>query len=145
MRLVLDTNVVVSGLIWGGPPRRLLDAARGGLIVLFSSGALLNELESVLERDKFAALLASRDVTPAFLMQRYGMLATLVRPVRTGRIVRADSDDDHVLATALSARADAVETGDGHLLELDPWQGIRILVPAEVLRLVDAREAEPGR
>ena len=57
MRLVLDTNVVVSGLFWGGPPRRLLDLAREGRVVLFSSGVLLDELAGVLERDKFAAFL----------------------------------------------------------------------------------------
>ena len=48
MRLVLDTNVVVSGLFWGGPPRRLLDLARDGRVVLFSSGVLLDELAGVL-------------------------------------------------------------------------------------------------
>ena len=103
MRLVLDTNVVVSGLIWSGPPRTLLDLARRGRVVLFSSGVLLDELASVLERDKFAAFLAARDVTPAFLMRRYGMLATLVKPTRVTRAVPADPDDDHVVAAASSA------------------------------------------
>ncbi len=142
MRLVLDTNVVVSGLIWGGPPRGLLDLGRRGRVVLFSSGVLLDELARVLERDKFAALLASRDVTPAFLMRRYGMLATLVKPTRITRTVPADADDDHVIAAALAARADAIATGDGDLLGLDPWQGIRILPPTEVLRLANTRETE---
>ena len=142
MRLVLDTNVVVSGLIWGGPPRGLLDLARKGRVVLFSSGVLLDELAGVLERDKFAAFLASRDVTPAFLMRRYGMLATLVKPTRVTRTVPADADDDHVIAAAATARADAIATGDGDLLRLDPWQGIRILPPAEVLRLANTRETE---
>ena len=142
MRLVLDTNVVVSGLIWSGPPRQLLDLARKGRVVLFSSGVLLDELGSVLERDKFAAFLASRDVTPAFLMRRYGMLATLVKPTRITRTVPADPDDDHVIAAASAARADVIATGDGDLLRLDPWQGIRILLPAEVLRLANTTETE---
>ena len=142
MRLVLDTNVVVSGLIWGGPPRELLDLARRGRVVLFSSGVLLDELAKVLERGKFAAFLAARDVTPAFLMQRYGMLATLVKPARVARTVPADADDDHVIAAASTARVDAIATGDGDLLPLDPWQGIRILLPAEVLRLANTTERE---
>ena len=102
MRLVLDTNVVVSGLFWGGPPRRLLDLARDGRVVLFSSGVLLDELAGVLERDKFAGFLASREITATFLMQRYGMLTKVVRPARVDRTVPADEDDDHVIAAALS-------------------------------------------
>ena len=142
MRLVLDTNVVVSGLIWGGPPRGLLTLARKGRVVLFSSGVLLDELASVLERDKFAGFLATRDITPAFLMRRYGMLTTLVKPARVTRAVPTDADDDHVIAAASTARADAIATGDGDLLPLDPWQGIRILLPAEVLRLANTTETE---
>ena len=86
MRLVLDTNVVVSGLIWSGPPRTLLDLARRGRVVLFSSGVLL-------ERDKFAAFLASVRGHASVPMRRYGMLATLVKPTRVTRAVPADPDD----------------------------------------------------
>ena len=47
MRVVADTNVVVSGLLWHGPARQLLNAARQGTVELFTSGALLAELEEV--------------------------------------------------------------------------------------------------
>lgn len=140
MRLVLDTNVVVSGLIWDGPPRRLLDLAVRGDIALFSSTVLLDELAGVLERRKFVALLASHDVTAAYLTQRYGALTTLVVPARVDRTVPADADDDHVMAAALSARADAIATGDRHLLVLDPYRGVRILSPAASLELFNRRE-----
>ena len=135
MRLVLDTNVVVSGLLWGGPPKRLLDLAVSGDVALFSSTALLDELAGVLERRKFVAVLASRDVTAAFLTQRYGAVTTLVMPARVDRTVPADADDDQVMAAAVSARADAIVSGDGHLLALDPFRGIRIVSPAVALEL----------
>lgn len=137
MRLVLDTNVVVSGLFWGGRPRRLLDLARDGRVVLFSSAVLLDELAGVLERDKFAAFLASREITAAYLMRRYGMLTKVIRPERIHRAVPTDEDDDHVIAAALGAGADAIVTGDGDLLELDPYRGIRILSPAAILGIVN--------
>ena len=140
MRLVLDTNVVVSGLLWDGPPKRLLDLAVRSDIALFSSTVLLHELAGVLERRKFVALLASHDVTAAYLTQRYGALTTLVVPARVDRTVPADADDDHVMAAALSARVDAIATGDGHLLALDPYRGIRILSPAAVLERFNRRE-----
>ena len=82
--------------------------------------------------------MTSRDLTPAFLTRRYGAVTTLVRPMPVDRPVPADADD-HVIATALGARADAIATGDRHLLELDPYRGIRILAPAAVLEFVNLR------
>ena len=140
MRLVLDTNVVVSGLVWSGPPRRLLDMGRSGRVLLFSSAILLDELADVLAREKFAALLTAREITPAFLMQRYGMLATLAVPAPVERTVPADEDDDHVIATAIGARADAIATGDQDLLQLHPYRQIQILSPADLLRYMEAKQ-----
>ncbi|MGB9179188.1 MAG: putative toxin-antitoxin system toxin component, PIN family [Pyrinomonadaceae bacterium] len=62
MRVVADTNIVVSGLLWRGNPRRVMDAARDGIIELFTSVPLLEELEDVLSREKFAARLRAADV-----------------------------------------------------------------------------------
>lgn len=52
-RIVPDTSIVVPGLLWRGNPRRILDAARDGIIELYSSPVLLEELEDVLSREKF--------------------------------------------------------------------------------------------
>ena len=98
VHLVLDTNIVVSGFVWGGVPRQLLDLGRDDHVTLFTSSVLLDELADVLGRGKFAAMLASREITPAFLMQRYGMLAKLVKPHAIERTVPADADDDAVIA-----------------------------------------------
>ncbi len=133
MRIVLDTNVVVSALIWGGVPRQLLDLGRDSRTTFFTSSLLLNELADVLARDKFASLLAAQDITPTFLMQRYGMLANLVKPQPIERTV-CDIDDDAVIATALAAQADVIATGDSDLLVLHPWQGIQILNAADALQ-----------
>ncbi|MEJ2669615.1 MAG: putative toxin-antitoxin system toxin component, PIN family [Gammaproteobacteria bacterium] len=53
VRLVLDTNIVVSALLWAGVPRRLLELGRDNTVTLFSSPALLDELADVLARKKF--------------------------------------------------------------------------------------------
>lgn len=58
MRVVLDTNVVASALLWGGTPERLIQAAADEILELFASEALIAELAGVLERSKFAAKLA---------------------------------------------------------------------------------------
>lgn len=132
MRLVLDTNIVVSALVWGGTPRQLLDLARDGRVSLFTSTALLEELADVLGRGKFAAMLASRDITPEFLMQRYGMLAKVIKPQPIARTVR-DADDDAVIACALAAQANIIVSGDNDLLVLHPFGNIQILNAANAL------------
>ena len=109
---------------------------------MFWSSVLLDELAGVLERRKSVALLASRDVTAAFLTQRRGAVTTLVIPARVERTVRADADDDHVMAAALSAGADAIATGDRDLLTLDPCREIRILSPAGVLELLNCSSCD---
>ncbi len=133
MRLVLDTNLIVSALLWGGVPRQLLELGRNGQVTFFTSSVLLDELLSVLEREKFSSMLASQSVTPRFLMQHYGMLTKLVSPVPIERTVR-DIDDDAVLATALAAKADIIATGDNDLLVLHPWQGIQILSATDTIQ-----------
>lgn len=144
MRLVLDTNIIISGLIWGGIPRQLLDLGRNGEITFFTSNPLLDELASVLERKKFAKLLASKNITPAFLMQHYAILAILVKPKPIERIVR-DVDDDIVIATALAAEANIIATGDNDLLVLHPWEGTQILNAADTLKYILNKKIKIGK
>jgi len=133
VRVVLDTNIVISALIWGGTPLQLLKLAREGQLRLYSSPPLLGELVRVLERDKFASWLASQDLTPAFLMQRYGVMTQLVTPAAIAPTVPTAADDDVVLATALAADANLVVSGDRDLLRLSLWRGIVILNANEAM------------
>ena len=132
MKLVLDTNVVISGLLWSGNPRQILDAARVGRVELSTSRPLLEELTKVLERRKFEGKITASGLPVDAIVDRYAVLARLVRPEPTKRIV-ADPDDDVVIGTALAAKADWIVSGDGHLLELRDYQGIRILAAADAL------------
>ena len=80
MRVVADTNVVVSGLRWHGPSRQLLNLARQGTVELFTSGALLAELAEVIRRGKFRKRLAAAHIQPQDLVTGYAALATVVQP-----------------------------------------------------------------
>lgn len=134
VRVVLDTNVVVSGLLWSNTPRRLLDAVRDGRLTAFTSQALLIELADVLSREHLAALLARCATTPTELVFGYSKLARLVSVSAVEPAVAADPDDDQVLACAVAARAELVITGDRrHLLPLGQYRGIAIDSPAEAI------------
>ena len=144
MRVVLDTNIVISGLLWGGPPRQLLELGRDGKVMLFSSRELLKELADVLERDKFTTLLASQKISPTFLMQRYGLLTNLVTPQPIERTVR-DIDDDVVIATAVTAQANLIVSGDKDLLVLHPYREISILNAADSMEYIRTKEEETNQ
>lgn len=108
MRLVLDTNVVASAVLWGGMPRQLL----------------LAELTDILGRRKFDKKIAASALTVDQIVDRYAALAALVRPTPTPRIT-PDPDDDVVIGTALAAQADLIVTGDKPLLSVTEYQGVR--------------------
>jgi len=133
VRVVADTNVVVSGLLWRGNPRRILDAARDGIIELFTSVVLLEELEDVLSREKFAARLEAAQVKAHELVLGYSALATLIEAESIGPVILADPDDDAVLACALAAQCEVITSGDSHLLNLKRHEEIRILTAAELV------------
>ncbi len=139
MRLVLDTNVVVSGLLWNGAPARLLDAAQIGELELFTSARLLAELAGILSRAKFAKALAAASLPRKELVLGYAELTTVIAPSAIPPTIAADPSDDQVLACALAANADLIVSGDKHLHSLGgKYEGIRIVRPAEAMSLIQA-------
>lgn len=139
MLLVPDTNVVASGLLWQGPPNRLVEEAFNGRIELVTSPALLVELEGILPRAKFARQIAKQPLTIAGLVLRYAELAKLVHPAPINPVVLHDPDGDHVLACAIAAQADLIVSGDPDLLNLKSYQRIAIVSPAEALKRLPQR------
>jgi len=138
VRLVLDTNTALSGLLWGGTPGRLIDAAEAGQVELASSAALLAELQGVLSREKFARQLAKRGLTVADVFDGYAALVSIVTPATIAPTITRDPADDQVLAAALAPRADLIVSGDAHLLDLKSFQGIEIVTAAVAVERIAA-------
>jgi putative PIN family toxin of toxin-antitoxin system len=136
VRLVLDTNTVISGLLWGGTPGRLIEAANAGRVELVSSAPLLAELQGVLNRPKFAQQLAERDVTVSDVFDGYAALVRLVVPAAISPTIALDPADDQVLATALAGQADLIVSGDSHLLNLKHFTGIDIVTATSAAQRV---------
>ncbi len=130
VRLALDTNTAVSGLIWGGVPCRLIDAAAAGKAIIIGSVPLLDELQGVLSRRKFSDQLAKRGANADDLFDGYTALVRLVTPSAIGPVILADPDDDIVLATAVAGDAEAIVSGDAHLLGIGEFCGVPIITPA---------------
>ena len=140
MRIVADTNTVLSGLLWQGPPRRLLDLARQRTVTLCTSPTLLAELAEVIGRDKFVQRVRAATLSATELVQDYERLAEVVEPQPLPAPTSRDSDDDHVLACARAGKADLIVSGDRDLLTLHEYQGIPILSTAATLARLTERD-----
>jgi uncharacterized protein len=139
VRIVLDTNVALSALLWHGTPYRLLQAIRQRQRAqLFASAALLRELGEVLTRRACLKRLAILGRAAHEVLADYSDAVELVTPLSTPPVVAADRDDDHVIAAAVAAQVDFLVSGDRHLLDLGSHQNIPILTPAAALARIDA-------
>lgn len=139
MRLVLDTNVILSGLLWHGAPHEILERVRSGALSLISSPILLAELAEVLGRAKFSTILTRAGLSRQHLLHEMRQFAEMVTPAPLPVAVCRDPDDDVVLAAALAAQVDLIVSGDADLLDLHEYQGIPIVTAAEALRLMGSQ------
>jgi uncharacterized protein len=126
VRVILDTNVVMSGLFFGGIPGRILSAWRAGTVALVISASIFGEYRRV------GALLARRypdvDFEPfAALMALSSEL--IDAPSHLSAPVSEDPDDDKFLACAVAAGVSVIVSGDPHLLAVSGWGGIEVLKP----------------
>ena len=142
MRIVLDTNVVLSALLWRGKPYRLLEAiCQRSDVRLFSSPALLDELADVLARASPTKQLAVIGRSAREVMADYIAVIEIVEPVDVPRVVPTDADDDHVIAAAVTAGATLIVSGDSDLLSMGNHQGIDILSAAMAVEKIGDKDA----
>lgn len=129
MRVVLDTNTIVSGIGWTGSPRRILLALREGPHRLITSPELLAELTAVLRYPKLEAI-AGHPLLEDVLVWLHRP-EHLVYPVDRIAVILDDPADDRVLEAASEGKADASVSGDRHLLQLGRFRGIPIMRAGE--------------
>jgi hypothetical protein len=125
MRVILDTNVWISALLFQGIPRQLLILAEAGQIQIYTSEALLEELDDVLKYPKLQKRIQQLGIIVDDLISVVQRLVNLcpivnIEPVQSLR----DPDDWIVLATAVAAQAIVIVSGDRDLLVLENYAGI---------------------
>ncbi|MEP7056749.1 MAG: putative toxin-antitoxin system toxin component, PIN family [Caldimonas sp.] len=136
MRAVIDTNVLIAGLLWHGPSHALLERVRDGALGMVSSPALIAELAEVIDRAKFSAILARTNTSRDSVLAELRQLAEVIEPSPLPQPICRDPDDDQVLAVALAAKVDLIVSGDNDLLSLGSFAGIPIFAPALALEHV---------
>ena len=134
-RIVLDTNVLISAILFGGKPRRVLDLVISGSVDCTLSTVILDELKDVLQRPKFGF---SAEACFHIIEELHGA-CDIISPSVSVDVIRSDPDDDRILECAVEAQAHFIVSGDPHLLDLGKFEKIRILSPANYLKEFEVR------
>ncbi|MBU1660099.1 MAG: putative toxin-antitoxin system toxin component, PIN family [Chloroflexi bacterium] len=140
LRVVLDTNVLVSGVISEkGSPRRILAAWKKEYFVLVTSIAIIAEIVRVLHyphiKNKYRLEEDDIQLVETTLANDALVLDDMYQ-VRRSR----DPEDDIFLACALEGRADYIVSGDPHLLEIKYYHGVQIISPSQLLEILEPEE-----
>ena len=130
-KVVLDTNVLISGVIASGYSASILDAARREEIKLVTSTQLLEEFSDVISRRHIAKKYPKAAQEAESLLDFLRAFSILTSGIPETNPVSRDPDDDFVLACALDESTDCIVSGDPHLLDLKTYKGIPILTPKE--------------
>jgi putative PIN family toxin of toxin-antitoxin system len=138
MKVVVDTNVAVSGLLWEGPPNDILKWARDGVLVLVACQETVKELARILQYKKFQSRLSmigmSADEVTAYYMN---LVRFVPNPKELPKVIPEDPLDNLFLALASESKAQLIVSGDHHLLGLASYRGIQIVTPNEACKVIE--------
>jgi putative PIN family toxin of toxin-antitoxin system len=142
VKIVCDTDVLISGVLFGGPARKILQLASRGVLVNFLSPDILREAEDVLGRSKFG--LHPKQVLEIIAL--FKDTFEIVIPSLRVQAIQSDPEDNHVIEAALAAGAEFIISGDKHLLKLMEWEGIHVVSPAQFVEtIIDRQPAQPDK
>jgi putative PIN family toxin of toxin-antitoxin system len=132
VKIVCDTNVLISGVLFGGHARKILQLASRGVLINFLSPDILREVEDVLRRSRFG-------LRPDHVLEIVALFKDtfeIVIPSLRVQAVQSDPEDNHVIEAALEAGAEFIISGDNHLLKVKEWEGIRVVSPAQFIETI---------
>jgi len=130
LRVVVDTNVYISAIFWGGKPRHVIDLGRDGKIQIFSSEDIEQEI-----LDKLMTKFGLNSDDAGRVMADF---STFTKPIRVSRrihVVKDDPDDDKFIECAVECNAKFIISGDKHLLNMGEYEGIDIISTATFLNV----------
>lgn len=135
LKLVCDTNTLISGFLWRGNEFELLAAMGERRAVLFSSPALFSEFVRVLSYDRIRPFVPNAGA----VIGRFKDFVVFVNPKEAVDVIKEDPSDNRVLECALAANADFIVSGDQHLLKLRSFNRIPVVTTKTVLEKLGVR------
>jgi len=129
-RVVLDTNTLISALGWEGKPHQVLGMCMRKQVELILSSPIIEELEVVMNYPKFGF---SEEMKREFLAELIEC-ARIVSPAQKVQVIANDPEDNKFVECAIAGEANYIVSGDGHLLSLREYRGIRIINASDFLK-----------
>ncbi len=127
--VVVDTNVYISAIFWGGKPRHVINHGRDGKIQIFTSEDIEQEI-----LDKLMTKFGMNSDDAGRVMADFSTFTKLIRVSRRIHVVKDDPDDDKFIECAVECNAEFIISGDKHLLNMRKYEGIDIMNAATFLK-----------
>lgn len=144
MRVVIDTNVAVSGLLWSGPPNQILRWAKAGLLKILACEETIDELSRVMQYSRFTKRLLSLNFTIEEVIAYFMNLVFFVpTPQEITKTIKVDPFDNLFLALSVEHKASLLISGDTHLIYLKEYEQIQIVTPSEACETIQRLFSHP--
>ncbi len=137
MKVTTDTNVLVSATFWTGDSYKILDMIDKGEVELVLSDDIIKEYTDVVNRDEIMKKVENKGLIISKIVDSAITNATLVEPVEKLDVVKEDINDNIIIECAIEGKVDYIVTQDEHLLDLKEFEGIKIVTPEEMMKILD--------
>lgn len=135
IRVVIDTNVYISAIFWGGKPRQIVDMGRDGHIFIFTSLDIEKEIG-----DRLAVKFHLAESEVSRIMLDFCTFTIPMKPIQKISFIKDDPDDDKFLECGIACQANYIVSGDRHLQRAKEFEGIKILSPSDFLITIQSEE-----
>lgn len=143
LQVVVDTNLIVSAFLWGGPPGKLISALLARGIPMLTTQAMIDELDATLRKPKFDSRFQAKGVTHDELMDEYRQMTQLVTPAEIPDGSVRDPKDRIILAAAVGGSASHLISGDKDLTTLQQYDKVIVLTVAQFLATLNPSTETP--
>ena len=132
--VVLDSNVWISAIIFGGKPAKLVSLAEQNALVIALSDDMVHEILRILGYEKLKSVYTHAGTKRTELIEKILSIAHLVKPRKRVDVIKDDPSDDRVIECALAAKASHIVSGNEHLLRVGSYAGIVVISVKDFLR-----------
>ncbi len=135
IKVVLDTNILVSGTFWTGNSFKIMDLIDKKEIISIISEEIIEEYHKTINKDEIMDKVKDKDLIISNISRKVILNSTIIQPKEKLNVVKEDSDDNKILECAYEGKVDYIITKDNHLLKLKEFKTIKIVKPEEFLKL----------